>query len=155
MYRHTIPGGWIQLVEHDLTPCCDDDTYPECSPTRQYVTTLVDALEAGGKNIHVAENLKKYAENAGFINVSEVKMKLPSSHWPKDPHMKDLGKWMTLITESGLEAYALAAMTRATDAKSRDEIRKLVDGVKEDQRRMKTHLYQYQYVHPLTDSTSC
>ena len=144
IYKHTKPGGWIQLVEHDLTPSCDDDTYLKESPTRQYVTTLVAALETGGKNIHVAENLKRYAEDAGFINVSEVKMKLPSSHWPKDPHMKSLGKWMMMITETGLEAYALAAMTRATDAKSRDEIRRLVDGVKADQRSMKTHLYQYQ-----------
>jgi len=143
IYKHTKPGGWVQLVEHELNPSCDDDTYGESTASWKYAQILLSSLEQVGKNTKVAENLKKYVEDAGFINIKETALKLPCSAWPKDPQMKELGKWCVILGETGLEAYALACMSRAPDKKTKDEIRELVDSVKEDQRTRRVHIYQY------------
>lgn len=142
IYKHTKPGGWVQLVEHDLELHGDDDTYSDTCPIGVYMSTIRASLEQVGKDPHVSKKLVGYAKDAGFINVKEHSPKAPISPWPKDKIYKELGRWVLAAGETGIEAHAMALMTRAKDKMSNEEIKAFVNKVKKDQRR--AHAYQYQ-----------
>jgi len=141
IYKHTKPGGWVQLLEHDLELHGDDDTYTETCPLGVYISTIRASLVEIGKDPDAAKKLVGYTKGAGFINVKEHAPKIPISNWPKDKTLKELGRWILAASETGVEAHAMALMTRAKDKRSHEEIRTFVDSVKKDQKRV--HAYQY------------
>ncbi|KAF8453205.1 S-adenosyl-L-methionine-dependent methyltransferase [Kalaharituber pfeilii] len=101
IYKHLKPGGWVEFVEHDIFPCCGDGAYTEETASYKYVTTVATSLQEVGNCVTVAESLKSWAEEARLINVKEVKRKMPNSQWPKDPKMKELGKWILMLMDTG------------------------------------------------------
>ena len=40
-----------------------------------------------GQDAHPGPKLKKWAEDAGFVNIKEHTFKVPFGPWPKDPKM--------------------------------------------------------------------
>ena len=114
----------MQLVEHDLELHGEDDTYsPDC-PIGVYMSIIRDSLEQVGKDPYVAKKLASHASRAGFVNVKELSLKTPISNWPKDPTFKELGRWILAASETGVEAHAIALMTRAKKKMSQEEMRK-------------------------------
>jgi hypothetical protein len=57
--------------------------------------------------------MKKYIDNAGFVNTVEKVWKAPIRGWAADPKLKELGHWGLLELEVGLEGFAMALLTRA------------------------------------------
>lgn len=56
--------------------------------------------------------MKKLMEDTGFVDVVETNKVWPMSEWPKDPHLKELGRWGKLgAAESGYP-FALHLLTR-------------------------------------------
>lgn len=51
-------------------------------------------------------------EDAGFINVTQKEYKVPSGPWPKDPRMKDIGKYNLLNMLEAIEGFTIALFTR-------------------------------------------
>ena len=45
-----------------------------------------------GRPLRIANKLKRWYKEAGFVDVHEEVFKLPCNPWPKDPHLKDLGR---------------------------------------------------------------
>ena len=148
IYKHTKPGGWAQLVEHDLDLHSDDGSFTDTSAIGVYMSTIRDSLEQVGKDPHVSKKLANYAKKAGFINVGEVSLKTPISNWPRDKKFKELGRWVLAASETGREAHAIALMTRAKDKKSQEEVRAFLDSVKNEQVNRSIHAYQYQWDSP-------
>ena len=144
IYKFTKPGGWVQLVEHDLILHCDDDTLSGASHLQVYMRAISSALEQMGKDPKVSQKLAKYAQDAGFVIVKEEALRTPISNWPKDKQFKELGKWILAASETGREAHAIALLTRGKDKMSKDEVKALVDGVKKEQVTKSVHAYQYQ-----------
>jgi len=143
MYKYIKPGGWIQLVEYDLDFQCDDGTLTEIIFIAVYMSTISASLVQAGKDPQVARKLKGYAEDAGFVNVKEETLRTPISNWPKDKKLKERGRWVLAASETGVEAHAIALMTRAKDKKSQEEIKAFIDSVKMDQNTRRVHAYQY------------
>ena len=48
----------------------------------------------------------------GFDNVVQKTIKTPIGGWAKDPELRELGKWVLLGFDLGLEGYAMATLTR-------------------------------------------
>lgn len=93
MYKHTKPGGQVEISEHALNAIADDDSIPEVSPITRYLEALQDGLEKVGlpvKNFS-GEWFKGLLEEAGFVDVKIRTFRVPWGKWAKNKDMKYLG----------------------------------------------------------------
>jgi hypothetical protein len=65
-----------------------------------------------GQTFRTFDIMRKGIEDAGFINVVEKIFKTPIGEWPADPKLRELGRWVLLGFDVGLEGYAMATFTR-------------------------------------------
>jgi len=69
--------------------------------------------EVTGQSFKISRTMRASIENAGFVNVVEKVYKTPMGTWPSDPKLKEIGEWVLLGFDIGLEGYAMAGLTRA------------------------------------------
>jgi hypothetical protein len=62
--------------------------------------------------MRVAEHLKEWVKEAGFEDVIEEKLVVPSSPWPKDKEMKTIGSYQVLNMLDSASIYGQAHFTR-------------------------------------------
>ncbi|KAI5816390.1 hypothetical protein BZA77DRAFT_353950 [Pyronema omphalodes] len=93
----------------------------------------------------VAGTLKTRLEKARFVDVHEVKFKEPIGPWPKDKRLKQVGAMVMLTSETGIEAYALAAFTRYLRL-SIEEATKVIEDAAKAVRKKHSHMYTDYYV---------
>ncbi|TGZ78047.1 S-adenosyl-L-methionine-dependent methyltransferase [Ascodesmis nigricans] len=142
-FKHTAPGGYLEVVEHSLNHLyCDDDTL-EGSALKKYITTFGECLAKAGIYADLnSEYLKASLEEAGFTNVKIYATKLPWGSWPKDRAAKRIGAINHLQLQSGLEAHALMVCTQF-GGMTAEEARALChDALKEVDNRS-VHAYNY------------
>lgn len=118
-FKYTKPGGWmesqvnqilqlrggvwkgssISLLAQEVlsTICCDDGTMPAGWPLAEWIRTLEEASMLVDRPLRIANKLKKWYKEAGFVDIHEQVFKVPCSAWSSDPHLKDLGK-VCLVT---------------------------------------------------------
>lgn len=56
--------------------------------------------------------MRNEIEDAGFVGVVEKVFHVPFGPWPRNPKMRELGKWSLLAFTMGIEGYVLASLTR-------------------------------------------
>jgi len=56
--------------------------------------------------------MKSGMEKAGFVNVVEKRFKVPYGDWPRDPKLKDVGRWSLLGLDLGIAGFIMATFTR-------------------------------------------
>jgi hypothetical protein len=56
--------------------------------------------------------LKGWLIDAGFEDVTQLTYFLPYSPWPKDPYLKELGKYQQAMSQQAVEAYGLRLCTQ-------------------------------------------
>ena len=84
IFRLLKPGGWLQLVEMDPWPGCDDGTLPQDSAWITYLVAMKEMLdESGVKVFGLGRELAKLVEEAGFMNITEINLKAPLGKWTK------------------------------------------------------------------------
>jgi hypothetical protein len=65
-----------------------------------------------GKSMNICEEMKRYIDDAGFVNTIEKEFKAPHGPWHPDPKWKEIGNWGLLELEIGLEGFSMAVLTR-------------------------------------------
>ena len=83
---------------------CDDGTAAG-SALENHVDMFQKALGIAGFVLPTGDMLKKFAEDAGFVDVEVHYFKQPLGPWPKDPNMKKLGQIMEMVAVTGIEVY--------------------------------------------------
>ncbi|KAB8205482.1 S-adenosyl-L-methionine-dependent methyltransferase [Aspergillus parasiticus] len=111
-YDHLKPRGYFECAEFVIDAFSDDGTFKQDSPYREYINNLNKAGEITGRPMNVATSLKTWMKNAGFENVTEVVYVIPYGPWPKDPKLKEIGKWQYVQAPEGVEAYGLRLYTQ-------------------------------------------
>jgi len=141
-YRHTKPGGWVEF--HDCIPDCltDDDSLPFDTPLAVWCREIGGAARSVGKAWDVTPFLKSYMEGAGYVNVQEVRLKIPLNSWPKDRKLKDMGKLMLLSMLDALEGFSMALFTRVLGWTA-ERVNAFLEEVAKDLRNRKYHIYTY------------
>ncbi|KAI9846906.1 MAG: hypothetical protein M1837_003518 [Sclerophora amabilis] len=91
-FKYTKPGGWMESQEPMSMAYCDDGTMPEDWTFNEWSKIGDDAAMSHGKPLRIANKLKRWYEQAGFVDVHEVMFKIPMNPWPKDPTYKNLGR---------------------------------------------------------------
>ena len=82
--RHTKPGGWVEFKDWDLHIVSSDDSLSKDSYLYQYHKLMVGAIETMHREYAPGPKLKKWAEEAGYVNVTETIIPLPIGMWPKN-----------------------------------------------------------------------
>ena len=110
---HCKTDGWVEIVEHSVCPRSDDDTV---GPDHFYTLWGKTVLEMGdrwNKSFRIWEETKERMLKVGFKNVTETRYKWPMNEWPKDRHLKELGRWNRYRLDKGVESYMLRLLTVA------------------------------------------
>ena len=91
----------------------------------------------------IAPKLPDMLKEAGFEGADFVQKVVPMGTWPKDPKLKEVGRWFRVqFLEMALEAYSLALFTRA-GGWSNEEAQVLFANVRGELKTNKIHLYTY------------
>jgi hypothetical protein len=83
---------------------------------------------------------KQYLEEAGFEDVVEKRYEWPLGTWAKGERMKMLGELYREDMLSFLQPFSMAVMTRGLGM-GEEEVKRLLEGVKEDIMSDKIHIY--------------
>jgi hypothetical protein len=145
--RHLKPGyGWIEQVEIDLTPRCDDGTLNPSSHLVSWYEYLKDATARANRPIAYQPNTGQMLQQQGFIDIQEKIIRAPLNGWSSDPHQKQIGRWYNLGLTDGLEALSLAPFTRVNRWDANAHVRPLIKEVKKEISNSKVHAYNNMYV---------
>jgi hypothetical protein len=111
-FYYLQPGGYMESQEMMWMPFCDDGTMPADWPFLQWANLGERAAITGNRPLNIADKLKTWYEEAGFVDVQEKIFKLPVNQWPQDRHMKALGTMSEDNWLSGLSGFTMAHFTR-------------------------------------------
>jgi trans-aconitate methyltransferase len=120
-FHYLKPGGFMESQEIMSTPYCDDDTMPDTWPFKEWMSTLDDAAMQADRPLRIATRMKRWYEEAGFVDVQELVFKMPVNPWPRNRTLKVLGRMSQENWLSGLQGLCLAHFSR-TLSWSKDEI---------------------------------
>jgi hypothetical protein len=123
-FKHIIPGGYIEILEHSVVPVSDDDTVNEQSFFTLWGKTVRELGGKIGKSFDIWEESKARIENAGFVDVVETRYKWPMNGWPSPEYrthgndggkswkrLRELGIWNQLRLFDGIEGFMIRLLT--------------------------------------------
>ncbi|KAF7121782.1 hypothetical protein CNMCM5793_009335 [Aspergillus hiratsukae] len=140
-FENLNPGGWLEMASIDVNSYSDDSTHLKAVNMMEAIKNMHAASAKHGKDMTTADTWKEKMEKAGFVNVRDVVYKLPQSPWPKDPKLKELGRYHQVNMFEAIGPYCFALFTRYLGW-SRPEIEVLVAGMRKELRDYQTyHLY--------------
>lgn len=139
-YQHLADGGWIELQEFEVTLKSDDDTMRLAPHLSEYIALLHEAADKFSKPMNVAESHKQRLIDMGFEEVKEEIYKVPSSSWPKDSQLKEIGRYNLASLLLAVEAYSLALFTRVLGW-TFERAQVFFVGVRSDLKNPKVHSY--------------
>ncbi|KAK1726398.1 S-adenosyl-L-methionine-dependent methyltransferase [Colletotrichum acutatum] len=144
-YSGLTPGGYIELFEGHARTQLDDGTLTADHAAWQWADKLDECFKILGRPFVNVPSLIPILKEAGFVDVTMVPFKWPVGPWAKDPHYKELGEWALENSSQGLEAWTMAALTRALDW-SNAEVQALLAQVRKDLKDRSIHHYTPMYV---------
>ncbi|CAJ2499961.1 Uu.00g028140.m01.CDS01 [Anthostomella pinea] len=115
VFRHLIPGsGLLEHVEIDFRPLCEKGgKIPlQGSKLDEWSRELHEAMSRCGRPMEMESNTAEVLQGIGFVDIEHIQKRVPFNPWSDDPHEKEMGKWFNLAMTQGLEALALAPLTR-------------------------------------------
>ncbi|KFY35955.1 hypothetical protein V494_05456 [Pseudogymnoascus sp. VKM F-4513 (FW-928)] len=133
IFRHLKPDyGFIEHVEIDFQPRCDNDSLPRHAALFEWADLLMSATAQAYKPIAYNTETGTMLQDTGFIDIKEEIIRIPFNPWPdNDAHQREIGRWFNLGLCQGLEALTLGPMTRI-HGWSRERVLKLVAEVKRE-----------------------
>ncbi|KAH8689995.1 S-adenosyl-L-methionine-dependent methyltransferase [Talaromyces proteolyticus] len=139
-FAHLKPGGWLELHEPESWLTSDDNTKDMATYTEKFQTKCIEAAEKFGKEINLAHTHKQRLIEAGFVDVRDDVIKIPVGSWPKDPRLKEIGRFWLEHLIGGVEVYTLGFIGQILRW-SETECRVLAAKVAEELRDRRNHLY--------------
>ncbi|KAJ5087970.1 hypothetical protein N7456_011586 [Penicillium angulare] len=112
IYDRVKPGGYFEIQESAVWAWSDDGSLTADSPLFQYVQALDTAGRATGRELNIYYKLPELLSAAGFEDVTQFTYLLPYSPWPRDPYLKEIGKYQALQVNQAVEAYGLRLCTQ-------------------------------------------
>ncbi|KAI7133849.1 hypothetical protein D0869_10785 [Hortaea werneckii] len=140
-YQNLEPGGWLEVQDYGLPVKSSDGTHIGTDLYR-WGELLCEASMKLGRRLgsDCSEYYVQWMQDAGFVDIQVRMFMWPSCGWPKDPYMKEIGRWNQVNILDGLEGFCLALLTRGLGWK-KEEVDVLVAKVSNDLRNRKIHAY--------------
>lgn len=92
-YSRLKPGGYLQLAGSFPAFQSDDGTLPRDSAYVQMGELYFEMSDKIGASGLEVQNWKRYLEEAGYEDVQEILLKIPTNPWPKDQRLKKIGSF--------------------------------------------------------------
>ncbi|CAI7598119.1 unnamed protein product [Penicillium glandicola] len=134
------PNGWFEIASFDVNTYSDDGTHLGATNFLLAIKHMHEASRMFGKDMTSSLSWKERMEKVGFVNVKEDIYKLPQSPWPKDPKLKELGRYHQLNMLEAMPTYSYALFSRVLGW-TRAEIEGLLTGIRMELRDTSYHLY--------------
>lgn len=83
--RHLKPGGYFEFLDFDFNYRSDDGSLKETHDMYINAAEYIRAANMLGQEPCPGPKFKAWAEDSGFVNIKERRLKIPSGPWPKDP----------------------------------------------------------------------
>lgn len=141
LHRHLRPGGYFEIQELDPRLASDDDTLHPDNISSIWSNLICEASENYGRPIPRVTEYKYWLEEAGFAEIRETIHKRPTSTWPKNKLLKEVGKFQLLNYTEGLEGLSVGLFTRVLQWQP-VEVQVLVAKVKAELKNKSIHSYQ-------------
>ncbi|TKX23310.1 methyltransferase domain-containing protein 31 [Elsinoe australis] len=140
-YEHLAPGGYIEFQDYGLPLKCADGTL-DGTHLKRWGELLCQAAANLGRPMgtDVSAHYRKWMEDIGFVDIEERHFMWPSNAWPKDPYMKELGRWNQVNILDGLEGFCLALLIRGLGWR-KEEVDVFVAQVTNDIKDKRIHGY--------------
>ena len=138
-YDALEPGGWLEFQDASLPIRADDGTMDGTS-WEQWVSKFMEAMKKAGLQYLAPEYYEQWAKEAGFVNVVRQYFKWPQNPWPKDPFLKDLGRWHLVNTLDGLYGFTVRLFTGVLGM-STEEVEVFLVKVRKDIMDRRIHSY--------------
>jgi len=135
------------MESHDVMmgPYCDDGTMPSDWPFKEWSDTMHEASVRAGRPLKIANKMKRWYIEAGFVDVQEKIIKIPINSWPRDRHLKSLGSHWAEDILAGLQAFSLALFSRIF-MWNKTEIEVYLVNVRKAITNTRVHAYNKYYV---------
>ncbi|KAK1529557.1 methyltransferase domain-containing protein [Colletotrichum paranaense] len=137
-YDALEPGGFIELQDNAFPILCQDGTLKPDDPMARWSTLMMEGTELIGRPITVPARFRSMLSEAGFVDVVEHKRVWPTSPWPLNPELKELGVWGQACSLEGIEPGAMALFTRVLGW-TREEVVVFMAGVRDDFKNTNIH----------------
>jgi len=134
------PGGFFEAAEVGILPLTDDNTLPNPSHTKRGAELSIEACHKLGNQIQVVDDLKGWMEQAGFVDIVEKSFKIPLNPWPKDPKLKEIGRFMLVGMCEGMEGFVTALYTGVLGW-TVDDVQKFLKEYLTEMKNRKNHIY--------------
>ncbi|RSL95097.1 hypothetical protein CDV31_014047 [Fusarium ambrosium] len=139
-FQHLAPGGYIEFQAAYTRWLSDDGTAEKAKNAQSWLKTLLEGTAKFGKSLECAVNWKEKLEAAGFIDVQQDIRKLPIGSWPKDPKLKEMGRFQGIQQVQAVESYSPRVFSTVLGWKE-EEVQAFVAKVRKDLRDPSIHLY--------------
>ncbi|EEP78003.1 hypothetical protein UREG_02852 [Uncinocarpus reesii 1704] len=140
VFYNLKPGGWVEMQEYETAVYSEDNSLDNAPLIKKFQQVGDEASARFGKRLNVATSYKQQLIDAGFINVQDDVYKVPIGTWPKDPKMKQLGRYQLTQVLAALEPFMMALYTRVMDY-TVQETEVLMAGLRAEFKNPNNHLY--------------
>ena len=123
----------------------DDGSLKEDSVLAYWSKEICKASELYNRPIPFYTEYQKWFEEAGFVDIEQTVLKSPTNPWPKNPVLKEAGKFQLISHLQGLEGASMGLMTRGLQWKA-EEVHVLMAKLRPELKSRDIHSYQYMYV---------
>ncbi|TQB77161.1 hypothetical protein MPDQ_004561 [Monascus purpureus] len=144
-YRNLAPGGYFEIVSIHLITTSDDGTHLNAKNFVENHELIYEASRKFGKVLKTGPEWKDKLIKAGFVDVHEKISKVPQSPWPKDPKLKEIGRYHQVNVLEGVAPYTYALFTRVLGWE-RAEIEVFLANVRKEVKDLSNHIYTKQRI---------
>ncbi|KAH8668802.1 S-adenosyl-L-methionine-dependent methyltransferase [Xylariales sp. PMI_506] len=137
-------GGWLEYQDGEPQYFRDGGDDGDLAFQRMAQAGVRGAKLLAGRDIEVACKYKTWMEEVGFINVRELKLRLPVSPWSADPREKLVGSYMQRNYLDG-SLLAIWKMLKAGGS-SEEEAERVIEDSKRELMDMNKRIYSFIYV---------
>ncbi|KAI7266108.1 S-adenosyl-L-methionine-dependent methyltransferase, partial [Hortaea werneckii] len=111
-YQNLEPGGWLEVQDYGLPVKSSDGTHIG-TDLHRWGQLLCEASMKLGRPLgsDCSDYYVQWMQDAGFVDIQVRMFMWPSCGWPKDPYMKEIGRWNQVNILDGLEGFCLALLT--------------------------------------------
>ncbi|KAI5460193.1 S-adenosyl-L-methionine-dependent methyltransferase [Mariannaea sp. PMI_226] len=108
-FRVCKPGGWVESQEAAAMMESDDGTVKDTSALHEWGKFFIEGGKKLGQPFTIleADLQRKGMEEAGFVDIHIENRKIPVGGWPKDPKMREIGRFVQVTLEQDFEGYVM------------------------------------------------
>lgn len=139
-YDHLVPGGHFEMQACFPRFLSDDDSAKLAPDAQFWMANVCEGAGRFGKPLDGAPTWLEKFKAVGFTDVRQEIRKVPIGTWPKDPHLKEIGKYQIVQEQQVIDSYTPGIFSRVLGWKEA-EIQVLIAKVKNDLKRPGVHLY--------------